>query len=286
MSDAKQIQIDNTTYNLIDSGVRNPVFTEATSRVNIASGESIFTTFGKIKKFFTDLKTVAFSGSYADLSDKPTSLPASDVYAWAKSATKPTYTKSDIGLGNVPNVTTNNQTPTFSQASTRANIASGETLSTIFGKLMKWYADLKTVAFSGSYADLSNKPTIPTIKLLWTNSDPTATMAAQNITLSENITNFDLYFVEYNVQTTIAGRFSTGFIRVDTPAVIQAFTFGDTSTSGRNLQCFRTVSPRGSSYPKQFSIGAGHYYSTMNGTAVQNNILCVPCRIYGVKGVI
>ena len=30
-----------------------------------------------------------------------------------------------------------------------------------FGKIMKWFADLKTVAFSGSYSDLSNQPTIP-----------------------------------------------------------------------------------------------------------------------------
>lgn len=49
---------------------------------------------------------------------------------------------------------------TFTQASTRANLASGESLSTIFGKLMKWYADFKAVAFSGSYNDLSDKPAI------------------------------------------------------------------------------------------------------------------------------
>lgn len=67
-------------------------------------------------------------------------------------------TKSNIGLGNVPNVTTDNQTPSFSAASTRANIASGETLSVIFGKVMKFFSDLKTVAFSGSYNDLSDTP--------------------------------------------------------------------------------------------------------------------------------
>lgn len=33
----------------------------------------------------------------------PTSLPASDVYDWAKSKTKPEYTKSEVGLGNVDN---------------------------------------------------------------------------------------------------------------------------------------------------------------------------------------
>ena len=70
-------------------------------------------------------------------------------------------TKTDVGLGNVPNVATNDQTPTFSVASTRANIASGEKLSVIFGKIMKFFTDLKTVAFSGSYSDLSDKPTIP-----------------------------------------------------------------------------------------------------------------------------
>jgi hypothetical protein len=67
-------------------------------------------------------------------------------------------TKSDVGLSNVPNVSTNNQTPTFSQASTRNNIASGEKLSVIFGKVQKFFNDLKTVAFTGSFSDLSNKP--------------------------------------------------------------------------------------------------------------------------------
>lgn len=104
---------------------------------------------------------VSDTGSDAYIKNKPTSLPASDVADWAKASTKPTYTKSEVGLSNVPNVTTNNQTPTFSQASARANIASGEKLSTIFGKIAKYFADLKTVAFSGSYNDLSNKPSIP-----------------------------------------------------------------------------------------------------------------------------
>lgn len=68
-------------------------------------------------------------------------------------------TKSDVDLGSVPNVTTNNQTPTFTSASSRENIISGETLTTIFGKIKKFFNDLKTVAFTGSYTDLSNKPT-------------------------------------------------------------------------------------------------------------------------------
>ncbi len=71
-------------------------------------------------------------------------------------------TAADVGLGNVPNVSTNDQTPTFTEASTRNNIASGDKLSVILGKIQKFFNDLKTVAFSGSYTDLSDKPTIPT----------------------------------------------------------------------------------------------------------------------------
>lgn len=52
-------------------------------------------------------------------------------------------------------------TATFTTPSTRENIASGETHTTIFGKIAKFFADLKAVAFSGSYDDLSDKPTIP-----------------------------------------------------------------------------------------------------------------------------
>ena len=56
-----------------------------------------------------------------------------------------------------------NGATTFTEAATRTNISSGEKLSIIFGKIMKWFADLKTVAFSGSYDDLSDKPTIPSL---------------------------------------------------------------------------------------------------------------------------
>ena len=69
-------------------------------------------------------------------------------------------TKEQVGLGDVPNVPTNDQAPTFSQAAARENIKSGEKLSLIFGKVMKWFADLKAVAFSGSYNDLSDRPGI------------------------------------------------------------------------------------------------------------------------------
>lgn len=84
------------------------------------------------------------------------------------------YTKAMVGLGNVDNtsdadkpVSTAQQTAlnlkadntqTFTEAQTRDNIASGETVPTLFGKIKKFFTDLKAVAFSGSYNDLSDTP--------------------------------------------------------------------------------------------------------------------------------
>ena len=45
-------------------------------------------------------------------------------------------TKEAVGLGNVPNVTTNDQTPTYTAASALATLVSGEKLSVSMGKIM------------------------------------------------------------------------------------------------------------------------------------------------------
>lgn len=70
-------------------------------------------------------------------------------------------TKEDIELGNVPNVTTNNQTPTFTKASVRQSPQSGETLTVILGKLLKIVDDLSAIAFTAKYSDLIGAPSIP-----------------------------------------------------------------------------------------------------------------------------
>lgn len=75
--------------------------------------------------------------------------------------------KANIDIEKVPNVATNDQTPTFLEESSRVNIASGDKLSLIFGKIKKFFSDLKTVAFSGSYNDLSNTPDL-SLKANWT----------------------------------------------------------------------------------------------------------------------
>lgn len=60
-------------------------------------------------------------------------------------------------------------TVTFSAAAQREAPATGEKLSVLLGKLLKIFNDTKAVAFSGSYNDLSNKPTIPTVPVISTN---------------------------------------------------------------------------------------------------------------------
>ena len=114
---------------------QTPTFTESTTLTKLTSGEKLSVAFGKISKAITDL-----------------------INHIANKNNPHEVTKTQVGLGNVPNVSTNNQTPTFTKADSRDLPISGETLSTLFGKILKWFSDLKSVAFSGSYNDLSNKP--------------------------------------------------------------------------------------------------------------------------------
>ncbi len=50
--------------------------------------------------------------------------------------------KSQVGLGNVPNVATNDQTPTYTEATSLSKLVSGEKLSVAFGKISKAITEL------------------------------------------------------------------------------------------------------------------------------------------------
>ena len=76
MSRIETVEVGGTEYTLGVDKDSTVTFTEAQTRTNIASGESLATMFGKIKKFFTDLKTVAFTGNVADMSDVTITSPA------------------------------------------------------------------------------------------------------------------------------------------------------------------------------------------------------------------
>lgn len=100
---------------------QTPTHTEATTLETLTSGEKLSVAFGKIKKAISSLishladttKHITSTerttwngkadGSHShiksQITDFPTSMPASDVYSWAKQPNKPSYTPSEVGLG-------------------------------------------------------------------------------------------------------------------------------------------------------------------------------------------
>lgn len=55
-------------------------FDEAANRQQLSSGDSLKTLFSKIRKWLSDLRPVAFSGSYEDLEDKPIFIGTKEKY--------------------------------------------------------------------------------------------------------------------------------------------------------------------------------------------------------------
>lgn len=109
---AKKVDISGKLDKTGDGSNVTVAFTAATARANIATGEKLSALFGKIAKWFSDLGSLAFKSTVAksDLaSDVQTSLGKADsalqsyketdptVPEWAKAATKPSYTASEVG---------------------------------------------------------------------------------------------------------------------------------------------------------------------------------------------
>ena len=123
--------------------------------------------------------------SYGTYTKPTTGIPKSDL----TSGVQASLDKADTALQKHQDISgkqdktgdASNTTVTFSAASARENVKTGEKLSVIVGKIAKWFADLKTVAFTGSYNDLANKPTIPDIS-----GKQDKLTAGANITLSGN----------------------------------------------------------------------------------------------------
>ena len=165
-----------------DINDQSPTYTESTSLVGLSSGEKISVSFGKISKAITDLISHIDNSAIHITSSERTNWNSAKTHADSthartdatkveKSSTNGNIkingtettvythpsgtnphgtTKSDVGLGNVGNFkavsTVANQGLTDTEKSNaRANIGAG------------------TSSFSGSYNDLTNKPTIPSV---------------------------------------------------------------------------------------------------------------------------
>lgn len=131
---------EETARTEADKNLQQPTFTEASTRVNITSGETLSTLFGKIKKFFTDLKTVAFTGSYTDLSNKPTSMQnpnsltltmngSSSSYNGASSASKSWYAPTSAGTAGYNLISNGSGAPVWQQPPYAVCNTSGSTVA-------------------------------------------------------------------------------------------------------------------------------------------------------------
>ena len=89
------ISSTNTTYSAVTTSKDGLMISSDKSKLDgIEAGAQV-----NVQSDWED--EVITSKSY--IKNKPAALPASDVYDWAKAATKPSYTKSEVGLGNVDN---------------------------------------------------------------------------------------------------------------------------------------------------------------------------------------
>lgn len=162
--DLTKVGIDGTVYDVTDAdavhsadkGVANGVASlDATGRVPSAqlpsyvddvleyASKSAFPATGESGKIYIALdtnKTYRWSGSaYVEISE-----------SLALGTTHGTAAYGDDAVSTAE--------PSFSEASTRANLAgSGEKLSVILGKIKKWFTDLKDLAFIGKDGASSTK---------------------------------------------------------------------------------------------------------------------------------
>ena len=221
-SDGLMSAADKTKLDDIEKGANKTIVDDTLSETSKNPLQNDVTT-----KALNNKAAKTHKHKVSDITDFPESLPASDVSEWAKAATKPTYsasevgadaagsaakaladakaytdgeiadiingapttldtlgeiadameenadvvaaldkaigkkantddltshtnntanphnvTKNQVGLGNVPNVATNDQTPTYSDAASLETLTSGEKLSVAFGKISKAITDL------------------------------------------------------------------------------------------------------------------------------------------------
>lgn len=137
-------QLPSFVDDVIEGYLSGGKFYKESSHTTQIAGEA-----GKIYIDLTSSKTYRWSGStFAEISQS-LALGETSTTAYRGDYGKAAYdhvsdtenphgvTKAQVGLGNVPNVATNNQTPTFSAVSTDTALVSGEKLSTLLGKIAR-----------------------------------------------------------------------------------------------------------------------------------------------------
>lgn len=96
----------------------------------------------------------------ADITDFPTSMPASDVSAWAKAATKPSYNKAEVGLGNVDNTADSAKSVKYAASAGNATKATTANALNVTELKSQNLDDVKTIGlyYGGESNSVKNKP--------------------------------------------------------------------------------------------------------------------------------
>lgn len=111
-------------------GIQNNLISDSTD-------QSLSAAQGKALKTLVDGKApISHTHKKSQITDFPSSMPASDVYAWAKAATKPSYTKAEVGLGNVDNTADKNKSVNYA---TSAGLATNAQCLNNDDKYMKFH---------------------------------------------------------------------------------------------------------------------------------------------------
>lgn len=114
------------------SNVTN-VFEQAENRVNLSSKEKQSISFGKIMKWFSDLKEIAFSGKASDLTQDSSNRLVTDTEKSSWNG------KVNASNGDIQNT----KVEAFTASSASWPIpAAGETVKVILGKIVKYFTDL------------------------------------------------------------------------------------------------------------------------------------------------
>lgn len=125
---SKEYRLNNSSFTAEQwSAITSGITSSKVSKINEIDGKQnalTQTQLNAVNSGITDLSVQSFN-SHLSATNNPHSV-----------------TKLQVGLGNVPNVATNDQTPTYTEASTLSALSSGEKLSVAFGKIKKAVASL------------------------------------------------------------------------------------------------------------------------------------------------